>query len=123
MKASQKTHLPRGPRPKPAPVERIPLNDLSKRMSPLVGDIEAAVRRVLHRGWFILGPEVQAFEEEFAALIGVESCVSVANGTDALELGLRGLGIGMGHHVATVANAGTYATTAILATGATPVLV
>ena len=73
--------------------------------------------RVHDRGWYILGPEVEAFEREFAAYVGVAECVAVGNGTDALELALRALAIGPGDAVATVANAGMYATTAIRARG------
>ena len=78
------------------------------------------MQRVLDRGWYILGPEVAAFESEFASYCGVAHCLSVANGTDALEIALRALGIGPGDGVATVANAGGYSTTAIRAAGAEP---
>ena len=54
-------------------------------------EIDLAVRRVLERGTYILGPEVASFEREFAEYLGVEFCVGVANGTDALVLALRGL--------------------------------
>jgi dTDP-4-amino-4,6-dideoxygalactose transaminase len=83
-------------------------------------EIDMAIRRVLDRGWYILGPEVRAFEEEWASYCGAAQCVSVGNGTDALEIALRGLGVGSGDRVATVANAGMYGTTAILRAGATP---
>ena len=78
---------------------------------------------MLASGWYILGRECAAFESEFAAYCGVAHCVSVANGTDALELALRGLGIGPGDTVATVANAGGYSTTAIRAVGAEPLYI
>ena len=71
----------------------------------------------------MLGPEVRAFEEEFADYCGAAHCVTLANGTDALELALRALDIGHGKTVLTVANAGMYSTLSILATGATPVYV
>lgn len=83
--------------------------------------ITAATKRVVESGWVVLGPEVGRFEKDFAAYIGVESCVSVGNGTDALELALKALGVKPGSRVATVANAGMYATAAILAIGAEPV--
>src|SRR6266545_565667 len=83
-------------------------------------ELEQAARAVIGSGRFVLGEQVAAFEAEYAAYCGVEHCVGVANGTEALELGLKALGIGPGHHVATVANAGMYATVAILAVGATP---
>lgn len=68
----------------------------------------------------MLGPEVEAFEAEFAAYCGVDYCVGVGNGTDALELALRALGIKSGEKIVTVANAGGYSTTAIINAGAIP---
>ena len=97
----------------------IALNDLARHHAPLRALLDAAIARVNDRGHYILGPEVEAFEREFAAYCGAASCVAVGNGTDALELALRALGIGAGDEVATVANAGGYATTAVRATGAT----
>src|SRR5579872_682512 len=93
---------------------RIPINDLKRHHDPLAAEIQAAVERVLSRGWYILGPEVEAFEAEFAGYCGVEHAIGVASGTDALELALRAVGAGPGAEVATVANAGMYSTTAIL---------
>ena len=81
------------------------------------------MNRVLASGWYILGRECTAFESEFAAYCGVPHCVSVANGTDALEISLRSLGIGPGDTVATVANAGGYSTAAIRAVGAEPIYI
>jgi dTDP-4-amino-4,6-dideoxygalactose transaminase len=72
-------------------------------------------------GRYLFGPQVGAFEQEFAVYCGVPHCVSVANGTDALELALRALGCGPGSEVVTVANAGMYGSVAILLTGARPV--
>lgn len=86
-------------------------------------DLSAALSRVLNSHWYVLGKEVQAFEESFARYIGVAHCASVANGTDALELALRALGVQSGDKVATVANAGFYSSTAILAVGAEPLYV
>lgn len=99
------------------------INDLKRRQDAVAAEVRAALERVLARGWFILGPEVEAFEGEFAAACGVSACVGVGNGTDALELALRAVGAGPGDEVATVANAGYYSTTAIRAAGATPVYV
>ena len=96
------------------------LNDLSKHIAACRESIEIAQSRVLNRSWFILGPEVEAFETEFAAYVGVRHCRTLANGTDALELALRALGIKQGDTVATVANAGFYTSTALLAIGANP---
>jgi len=97
------------------------INDLKRHNGPLMPALEEAVVRVLRSGWFILGSEVESFEREFANYCGVDFCIGVANGTEALELALRALEIGPGDEVATVANAGMYSTTAILAAGAQPV--
>ncbi|MDZ4802123.1 MAG: DegT/DnrJ/EryC1/StrS family aminotransferase [Bryobacteraceae bacterium] len=99
------------------------VNDLSRQTALLRPQINDAIRRVLDRGWYIHGPELEAFESAFAAYLGTQHCVGVANGTDSLELALRAIGIGRGSRVATVAIAGMYSTTAILACGATPVYV
>jgi dTDP-3-amino-2,3,6-trideoxy-4-keto-D-glucose/dTDP-3-amino-3,4,6-trideoxy-alpha-D-glucose/dTDP-2,6-dideoxy-D-kanosamine transaminase len=101
----------------------IPVNDLRRHTDAIAGELTAAIGRVIARGWFVLGPEVEAFEQEFGAYCGVAHCIGVASGTDALELALRGLGIGPGDQVATVANAGMYSTVAIRAIGAIPVYV
>jgi dTDP-4-amino-4,6-dideoxygalactose transaminase len=99
----------------------IPLNDLRRHHAPLRAALDAAIARVQDRGHYILGAEVEAFEREFAAYCGAAACIAVANGTDALELALRALDIGAGDEVATVANAGGYASTAIRTVGATPI--
>ena len=99
------------------------INDLNRHIKPIASQIEQAVLRVISSGWFVLGPEVSAFETEFASYCGVKHCVTLANGTDALELALRSLNIGKGDKVLSVANAGMYSTVAILATGATPIYV
>jgi dTDP-4-amino-4,6-dideoxygalactose transaminase len=97
---------------------RVPFNDLSRRPAP-----DAAVRRVLERGWYLHGPETEAFEREFAAWCGTGHAVGVASGTDALEIALRAAGIAPGDEVATVANAGLYSTCAVRATGAQPLYI
>lgn len=97
------------------------INDLGRHTLSMQDELGAAVDRVLRSGWFVLGPEVAAFEKEFADYCDATHCVSLANGTDALELALRALDIGAGKTVLTVANAGMYSTVAILATGAIPV--
>ena len=83
-------------------------------------EIDDAVRRVLQSGKYILGPENEAFEKEFAAWLGVSGAVGVANGTDAIELALTAAGIGKGDKVITVANTVTATVSAIGATGASP---
>lgn len=80
--------------------------------------IDAAVRRVLQSGHYILGPEGEGFEREFSAWLGVAGTANVANGTDAIELALRAAGIGAGDKVVTVANTVTATVSAITATGA-----
>jgi len=102
---------------------RIPLNDLLRHTDALGEELRRVVDRVLRCGWYVLGPEVEAFEQEFAAYCGTQVCVGVGNGTDALELALRALGVRPGDTVATVANAGMYSTTAIRAVGAHPVFI
>ena len=99
------------------------VNDLNRRQPELDEAIQTAVDRVLARGWFILGPELSRFEAEFAQWHDIAHCVGVANGTDALELALRAVGVKGGDGVVTVANAGMYSTMAIRAIGATPVYV
>ena len=107
----------------PNPPKPVALNDLLRQTTALQSELKASVNRVLASGWYILGSECAAFESEFAAYCGVAHCVSVANGTEALELALRTLGIGPGDTVATVANAGGYSTTAIRSIGAEPLYI
>lgn len=83
-------------------------------------DLAACIQRVLEQGQFVLGPQVQAFETAFADYVGAAHAIGVANGTDALTLALRALGVGPGQRVAAAANAGYYASTAIAQTGAAP---
>ncbi|WP_156909517.1 DegT/DnrJ/EryC1/StrS family aminotransferase [Ottowia thiooxydans] len=84
-------------------------------------DLPAVLREVVESQRYILGRHVQVFEEAFAAYVGVPHSIGVANGTDALEIALRALGMGPGRRVLTVANAGFYASTAIRTVGAEPV--
>lgn len=83
----------------------IPLNDLSHQYRSLKPEIDAAISKVLRRGIFILGPEVAAFEKEFAGFIGTKYSVGVGSGTDALTLGLKALGIKTGDEVIVPTNA------------------
>jgi hypothetical protein len=86
-------------------------------------EIDAAVARALDSGWYILGKEGAAFEAEFAAWLGAgQHAVGCANGTDALALVLRGLGIGPGMTVATVSHTAVATVAAIEMVGATPLL-
>jgi dTDP-4-amino-4,6-dideoxygalactose transaminase len=86
-------------------------------------EIDAAISRVLERGSYILGQEVESFETEFAAYLGVAQAVGVANGTDALELALRACDVGVGDRVLTVSHTAVATVAAIEACGAIPVFV
>jgi len=83
--------------------------------------IQAAISRVLESGWYILGEEVKHFEREFAAYCGVAECIGVANGTDALAIALRAVGVGRGDEVITVAHSAVATVAAIEQIGAVPV--
>jgi len=98
----------------------IPFFDARAGYLALQPALDAAVQRVLRSGILILGPEVAAFEQEFAAFVGAPHAVGVASGTDAITLALRALGVGPGDEVVTVANAGVPTVAAIRAALATP---
>jgi len=83
--------------------------------------IRTAIDRVIARGWFVLGPEVDGFETEFAAAMGASSAVGVGSGTDAIALILRALGIGPGDEVITTPLSAAYTALAVMMTGARPV--
>jgi dTDP-4-amino-4,6-dideoxygalactose transaminase len=101
----------------------IPVNALDRHIAPLREQLMQASAAVIGSGFYVLGPSVKAFEKEFAAYCGASDCIGVANGTEALELGLRSLGVGPGKRVAMAANAAMYGTTAVLSCGADPVFV
>ncbi|MDP2727042.1 MAG: DegT/DnrJ/EryC1/StrS family aminotransferase, partial [Dehalococcoidia bacterium] len=86
-------------------------------------EVQEALERVFRRGWFILGDEGAAFEEEFASYLGIPYAVGVGSGTEALHLALRALGVGAGDEVITAPNAGVPTAAAIAAAGARPVFV
>src|SRR3954469_6620878 len=102
---------------------RVPLNDLVRQNLLIHDELVGSARRVIERGWYVLGSEGGNFEKAFAAYCGVPHAVGVANGTDGIELALRAVGVGEGDRVATVANAGFYASTSIHAIGARPLYV
>ena len=83
--------------------------------------IDAAIARVVDRGWFILGPELEAFENEFAAASGARHAVGVGNGTDALAIALRAAGIAPGDEVITSPLSAAYTALAIMMAGARPI--
>jgi dTDP-4-amino-4,6-dideoxygalactose transaminase len=99
----------------------VPFLDLGAAYRELKGEIDAAVGGVLERGWYVLGSEVDAFEQEFATYVGAEWCVGVGNGLDALHLALRAVGVGPGDDVLVPSN--TYIATwlAVSMCGARPV--
>ncbi|MER2599779.1 MAG: DegT/DnrJ/EryC1/StrS family aminotransferase [Caldilineales bacterium] len=99
----------------------IPLVDLHAQYSALKPEIDAAIARVIANTSFIMGPEVRAFEEAFAAFCGNRLAVGVSSGTAAIELTLRALGIGPGDEVITTPFTFIASAEAISATGATPV--
>jgi len=101
----------------------IPLVDLGIQYQTIQSDIDAAIRRVIERTSFIMGPDVQAFEIGFADFCGAGQCVGVSSGTAALELSLRACGVGPGHEVITVAHTFIATAEAISAVGATPVFI
>jgi dTDP-4-amino-4,6-dideoxygalactose transaminase len=83
---------------------KIPFNDLKAAYVELREALDAAYRRVLESGYYILGPEVESFEAEFAAYCGVQHCVGVGNGLEAISLILKACGIGPGDSVIVPAN-------------------
>jgi dTDP-3-amino-3,4,6-trideoxy-alpha-D-glucose transaminase len=101
----------------------VPFGDLKRQYESIKPELDEATARVLASGWYILGPEVRAFEAEFAAFCGVSHAVGVGNGTEALYLALLALGVGAGDEVITVANAADYEPLTILQAGARPVFV
>jgi dTDP-4-amino-4,6-dideoxygalactose transaminase len=101
----------------------IPLVDLQAQYRSIKAEINLAIARVLENGQFILGPEVEAFETEFAAFCGAKFAVGVNSGTSALHLALLAAGIGAGDEVITVPMTFVATVAAILYTGARPVFV
>ncbi|HVH27095.1 MAG TPA: DegT/DnrJ/EryC1/StrS family aminotransferase [Vicinamibacterales bacterium] len=98
---------------------RVPFNTLTPGADR--ADVQAAVDRVVSSGWYVLGPEVDAFESEFASAMGAAHAVGVGCGTDALALVLRALGIGPGDEVITTPLSAAYTALAILMVGARPI--
>jgi dTDP-4-amino-4,6-dideoxygalactose transaminase len=100
---------------------RVPFLDVGAGHRELAAELDGAYRRVVARGWFVLGAEVESFEREWAAACGARHAVGVGTGLDALVLALRALDVGPGHEVLVPSN--TYVATwlAVSAVGATPV--
>jgi len=99
----------------------IPLVDVKAQYAPLIPELQERFREVLESGRFIFGPEVEAFEREAAAYLGVPHAVGVANGTDALVLALEAMGVGRGDEVACPSFTFYATAEAIARVGATPV--
>jgi dTDP-4-amino-4,6-dideoxygalactose transaminase len=100
---------------------KVPFLDLAASYAELKEELDDAYIRCMRSACFILGPEVEAFEDEFAQYCGVKHCIGVGNGLDALHLTLRAYGIGPGDQVIVPSN--TYIATwlAVSHAGATPV--
>jgi dTDP-4-amino-4,6-dideoxygalactose transaminase len=101
----------------------IPFNDLKPQHEALRAELLEAAARVVDSGWFPLGPEAEAFEAEFAASVDCQHGVAVANGTEAIQLGLTALGLEQGDEVLTVSNTAVPTVSAITAAGGRPVFV
>ncbi len=94
--------------------------DFHRQLAALKDELDRAMQRVLASGWFILGPELEAFEREFAAHHGAAHGIGVGNGTDALHLAFRALGVGPGDEVLVPVNTAFPTAIAVTAAGATP---
>ncbi|MEX2315991.1 MAG: DegT/DnrJ/EryC1/StrS family aminotransferase [Pirellulales bacterium] len=101
----------------------VPFVDLKVKSADVRRELTAAMERAVDDSQFILGDQVSAFERAFADFSGAEHCIGVANGTEALHLALRALGVGPGDEVITAANTFVATALAIAYTGASPVLV
>jgi dTDP-4-amino-4,6-dideoxygalactose transaminase len=103
--------------------DRIPLVDLAAAHAEVAEEVEAGFKRIIAETAFVGGAEVAAFEQEYAAFSGLPHCVGVANGTDALELAFRAVGVGPGSEVILPANTFIATAEAVARTGARVVLV
>lgn len=100
---------------------RVPFLDLHLREDAAA--VREAIDRVTARGWYILGPEVEAFESEFASASGASFAVGTGTGTDAIALLLRAAGVGAGDEVIVPAITAAYTALAVIAAGAHPIVV
>ncbi len=100
----------------------VPFNQLKPGVDAIRGELDAAIARVLDSGWFLIGPELQRFEHEFAAFHGSGfHTVGVGTGTDAITIALRSVGVQAGDEVLVPANAGVPPVAAVVAAGGVPV--
>lgn len=102
-------------------MKSVPFLDLGLVHREIRGSLDEAFRRVLDSGWFIMGPELEAFEAEFATYCGVTHCIGVGNGLEALHLLLRAYGVGPGDEVIVPSNTFIATWLAVSECGATPV--
>ncbi len=106
-----------------ATTQAVPFLDLVSQHAEVADAVDADLRSVFATAGFVGGPHVAEFERDYADFTGVSHCVGVANGTDAIELALRGIGVGFGAEVITAANTFVATVEAIVRAGARPVLV
>ena len=104
-------------------VSNVPFGDMKIRYELMKAEIDGAVQRVLSSGYFILGPELEAFEKSFAEFLGTKYVVGCASGTEAIYLALAAMGVGPGDEVLVVAHTAVPTISAISMTGAEPVFV
>jgi dTDP-4-amino-4,6-dideoxygalactose transaminase len=102
-------------------MKSVPFLDLGTLQQPIRESLDAAYHRVMDSGWFVMGPELVAFEGEFACFCEAKHCVGVANGLDGLQLLLRAYGIGPGDEVIVPSNTFIATWLAVTQCGATPV--
>ena len=102
---------------------KVPLVDLHAQYLSLKPELDEAIARVIRESSYIRGPYVEQFEKDFAALLGAKHCISVANGTDAIYIALKMLGVGPGDEIITTANSWIATSEAVTQCGATPVFV
>jgi dTDP-4-amino-4,6-dideoxygalactose transaminase len=103
------------------PVTEVPFGDMKAHVAGMRAEIDAAVGRVLDSGWFILGPEGEAFERELAQAIGAADAVGVANGTEAIQLALEALSLASGDEVVTSPLTAAFTALGVLRAGVRPV--
>lgn len=104
-------------------INNIKSNDFQREVELRESEYKEAIERVLKSGWFILGKEVDTFENRFASFLGVKHCIGVANGLEALQISLIALGIGQGDEVITTPLSAMATTLSIMAVGAKPIFV
>ena len=104
-------------------VLKIPFIDLNAQYESMKGEIDEAIFSVINRGSYIQGDIVHQFESDFADYLGAKHCIGVANGTDALEISLRALGVGSGDEVIVPAFSWMSTAGAVSNIGANPVFV